>query len=476
MSKIPSGSAGRRISLLLDENSFVEIGGAVTARSTDFNVNASDTPSDGVITGYGLIDGKPVYVYSQNSAVLGGSIGEMHARKISHIYSLALKVGAPVIGLLDSSGIRLQEATDALVSFGSIFRKMSLASGVIPQISGVFGSCGGGLAIACALTDFTFMEEEKGRLFVNSPNALPGNYEAKKDTSAADFKSKEAGAVDYVGSEAEVITRIRALVSMLPSNNNDVNDADGTDDLNRVIPDLKSSIKDSAIALSDIADAGTFIEMKSGYARDMVTGFMKLDGITVGAIANRRVVYGAEGKVAEFDGSLSVRAAQKARSFVRFCDAFDIPILTLTNVSGFEASERAERHIANAVAALSAAFAESTVPRVNVITEEAMGSAFIAMNSKALGADMTFAWKDAKIGTMDSKLAAKIMFEGQGNDMINEMAKEYEKLSGSAASAARRGYVDEIIDPQDTRKYVIGAFEMLYTKSEEHYEKKHSSK
>ncbi|MBR6329544.1 MAG: carboxyl transferase [Lachnospiraceae bacterium] len=475
MSNIPTSSAGRRIAALLDDNSFVEIGAAVTARATDFNLNAQDTPSDGVITGYGLIGGEPVYVYSQDASVLGGSIGEMHAKKITNLYNLAIKVGAPVIGLIDSTGIRLQEATDALMSLGSIYKKMSLASGVIPQIVGIFGSCGGGLATCAALADFVFIEETKGKLFVNSPNAIKGNTEEKNDTSCAAFAANQSGNADFVGDEATVIAQIRALSAILPASNRVINDADGTDDLNRLIPDLKGNIDDAAIALSQIADAGTYLELKKDWAQDMVTAFIKLDGITVGAVANRTVVYDENGKAAEFDGSLSVRGARKAAAFVRFCDAFDIPVLTLTNVSGYEASVCAERHLAQASAELAYAFAESTVPRVNVITRKAFGSAFVAMNSKSLGADVTFAWKDAKIGTMDSNLAAKIMFEGQGSETISEKAAEYEKLQGSAESAARRGYVDTVIDPSETRKYVIGAFEMLYTKTEEHYDKKHGA-
>ena len=476
MSNLSTSSAGKRIAMLLDENSFVEIGADVTARATDFNLSASATPSDGVITGYGVIDGSPVYVYSQDASVLGGSMGEMHIKKIGNLYSLALKVGAPVIGLIDSTGLRLQEATDALMSMSALYRKMSLASGVIPQFTAVFGGCGGGLAVAGALSDFVLIEESKGKFFVNSPNSIKGNNESRNDTSAAEFAAKESGNADYVGSESEVLGYLRALVSMLPSCNTDVNDSVGADDLNRLITDLKAGIKDPAISLSQIADAGTCLEVKSLYAPEMVTAFIKLDGITVGAVANRLEKYDETGKVAEFDGFLTAKGAKKAADFVRFCDAFDIPVLTITNVSGFEATMCDEKHMAQSAAALARAFAEATVPKVNVITEKAYGSAFAVMNSKTLGADMTFAWKDAKIGIMDANLAAKIMFEGQGADVIREQAAEYDKLQGSAASAARRGYVDTIIEPAETRKYIIGAFEMLYNKSEEHYGKKHSSR
>lgn len=476
MGNITTSSAGKRIVALLDENSFVEIGAKVTARATDFNLKQNETPSDGVITGYGVIDGNPVYVYSQDASVLGGSVGEMHAKKIAKLYDLAMKTGAPVIGLIDSAGLRLQEATDALNAFGEIYMKQTLASGVIPQITAVFGSCGGGLALIPALTDFTFMEEKNAKLFVNSPNAIAGNNEAKCDTSSASFQSGEAGLVDVVADETAILAQIRELVDMLPANNAEEADADCTDDLNRLCADLANCAGDTSIALSQIADDNNFFEVKAAYAKDMVTGFLKLDGITVGAVANRTEVYGEDGKVSEkFDAALSVRGAKKAAEFVKFCDAFEIPVLTLTNVKGFAATKCTERGIAKAVADLTYTFANATVPKVNVIIGKAYGSAYIAMNSKAIGADMTFAWPDAEIGCMDAKLAAKIMYEGQGADVINEKAAEYAALQTSAESAAKRGYVDTVIDAPETRKYVIGAFEMLYTKSEDRPDKKHGT-
>ena len=476
MSNIATSSAGKRISALLDDASFVEIGAAITARATDFNLNSTETPSDGVITGYGLVDGNLVYVYSQDASVLGGSIGEMHAKKIANLYDLALKVGAPVIGLIDSAGIRLQESTDALNAFGMIYQKQAMASGIIPQITAVFGSCGGGLSLFPALTDFTFMEEKSGKLFVNSPNAIAGNSESKLDTAAAAFQAENTELVDGVGSEEDILDQIRMLISLLPANNEEVADGDCEDDLNRVIPEIVNAAGDTSIALSQIADEGSFLELKASYAKEMVTGLMKLDGMTVGAIANRTVVYDEEGKKeAEFDGNLTVKGARKAEAFVKFCDAFEIPVLTLTNVSGFAACECAEKNLAKAAGKLTYAFAEANVPKVNVYIGKAFGSAYAAMNSKALGCDMAFAWPNAQIGTMAADLAAKIMYDGQSSEVISQKAKEYEALQLSAASAARRGYVDAIIEPAETRKYVIGAFEMLYTKSEDRPYKKHGA-
>jgi acetyl-CoA carboxylase carboxyltransferase component len=472
-----TSKASQRIAALLDENSFVEIGALVTARATDFNMKPDETPSDGCVTGYGVIGGKPVYVYSQDASVLNGTIGEMHAKKITGLYDLAMKTGSPVIGLIDSAGMRLQEATDALNAFGAIYMKQVNASGVIPQITAVLGSCGGGLALFSTLTDFTFMEEKNAKLFVNAPNALDGNVVTKCDSSSASFQAEESGIVDVVADEATVLAKIRDLVAFLPSNNSEGSDiTECSDDLNRVNPELANCVGDTSVALSILADNNDFFEVKADYAKDMVTGFLKLDGVTVGAVANRSEVCDEEGKTVEkFDAVLSAKGCEKAADFVNFCDAFDIPVLSLTNVKGYQATVCSEKQIAKAAGKLTYAFANATVPKVNVVIGKALGTAGIAMNSKSIGADITICWPDAQIGTMDSKLAAKIMYEGQGADVINEKAAAYEALQLSATSAARRGYVDQIVEAADTRKYVIGAFEMLFTKSEEGPAKKHGT-
>lgn len=472
-----TSQASQRINALLDDNSFVEIGALVTARATDFNMKPDETPSDGCVTGYGVIGGKPVYVYSQDVSVMNGTVGEMHAKKIAGLYDLAMKTGSPVIGLIDSAGLRLQEATDALNAFGTIYRKQTLASGVIPQITAILGSCGGGLALFPTLTDFTFMEEKNAKLFVNAPNALDGNVITKCDSSSAAFQAGESGIVDVVGDEASVLTKIRELIGFLPSNNSEGSDiVECADDLNRVNAELAGCVGDTSIALSILADNSDFFELKAGYAKDMVVGFLKLDGVTVGAVANRSEICDEEGKVAEkLDAVLSPEGCEKAAEFVNFCDAFDIPLLTLTNVKGYQATVSSEKEIARAAARLTYAFANATVPRVNVVIGKAMGTAAVVMNSKALGADLTMAWPDAEIGTMEGRLAAKIMYDGQGADVINEKAAEYEALQLSAVSAARRGYVDQIVEAADTRKYVIGAFEMLFSKREEHPAKKHGT-
>ena len=476
MSNSAQTSASARINGLLDENSFVEVGAYVTARSTDFNMTSKETPADGVVTGYGTIEGNLVYVYSQDASVMGGSMGEMHAKKISNIYALAMKMGAPVIGLVDCAGLRLQEATDALHGFGELYMNQTMASGVIPQITAVFGTCGGGMALMPALTDFTFMESKNAKLFVNSPNALEGNEVSKCNTASAKFQSEDAGLVDFTGSEDEVLAGIRKLVTLLPANNEEDAVDDCSDDLNRVCADLANAAGDTAILLSNIADDQDFVETKADYAKEMVTGFLKLNGTTVGAVANRTEVYSADGeKAEEFDAVLTARGARKAARFVKFCDAFNIPVLTLTNVTGFKADKHSERCIATAVAEMTHAFADATVPKVNVIIGKAYGSAYVAMNSKAVGADMTYAWEDASIGMMDAKLAAKIMYAEADAATINEKAAEYASLQESVQSAAARGYVDTIISAEDTRKYVIGAFEMLFTKREDRPAKKHGT-
>ena len=470
-------SASRRIATLLDEGSFVEIGGAVTARSTTFNLQEKAAPSDGVITGYGVIDGNLVYVYSQDADVLGGALGEMHAKKIARIYDMAMKMGAPVIGLIDCAGLRLQEATDALEAFGSLYHKQALASGVIPQVTAIFGMCGGGLAVVPGLTDFTFMEAKDGKLFVNSPNALEGNEISKCNTASAEYQSKTAGLVDGIGAEAEILGQIRDLVCMLPANNeDDMSYEECTDDLNRICADIANASEDTAIALAQIADNQILVETKKDYAKEMVTGFIRLNGMTVGVVANRSKVYNAEAEVeAEFDSVLTVDGCKKATDFVNFCDAFSIPVLTLTNVTGFAATVESEKNMASAVAKLTYAFANATVPKVNVIVGKAFGSAYVSMNSKSIGADLVYAWPTAEIGMMDAKLAAQIMYADADAETLNEKAAEYKELQSSPNSAAARGYVDAITEPADTRKYVIGAFEMLFTKREDRPAKKHGT-
>ena len=444
--------AAQRIYNLLDENSFMELGSLVTARSTDFNLSPEQTPSDGVITGYGLIDGNLVYIYSQDASVLNGTIGEMHAKKIAAVYDMAMKMGAPVIGLIDCAGLRLQESVDALDGFGQIYAKQAAASGVIPQIAAIFGTCGGGLSVVPALCDFVFMEKENAKLFVNSPNAIEGNRVEKCDTSSASFQSEETGIIDGIGSEEEIDAKIRELICMLPGNNqSDVYTSVCNDDLNRVCLSMTEMKGDARYVLSEISDGHVFMETKADYAKNMVTGFIKLNGMTVGAVANCTEIYDTEGKkTEEFEAVLTAKGCNKAAEFVEFCDAFEIPVLSLTNITGFKACKCAEKRLAKAMARLTYAFANATVPKVNLIVGDAFGSASVIMNSKSIGADLVYAWPDVKVGMMDAKLAAGIMYEGEPATVIEEKAKEYDALQSNVLSAAGRGYVDLVVEPADS--------------------------
>ena len=418
MSNSAQTSASNRINALLDENSFVEVGAYITARNTDFNMTSRETPADGVVTGYGTIEGCLVYVYSQDASVLGGSIGEMHAKKIVNLYAAAMKTGAPVIGLIDCAGLRLQEATDALDGFGQLYLSQTMA-----------------------------------------------------------------GLADFTGDEAEILNGIRTLVTILPANNEDDMSYDEcNDDLNRVCSDLANYVGDTAIALTQISDDNFFMEVKKDYAPSMVTGFIRLNGTTVGCVANRTESYDESGlKTAEYDAVLTSQGCTKAAEFVEFCDAFNIPVLTLVNVKGYKASKCTERKIAKAAAGLTYAFANATVPKVTVVIGQAFGTAYLTMNSKSIGADMVYAWPDASIGMMDAKEAAKIMYAdeiGKADDsvsFINEKAESYQALQSSALAAAKRGYVDDIIDASETRARVIAAFEMLFTKREDRPDKKHGT-
>ena len=466
MSNSNSLSARARIQALVDENSFVEIGALVTKRNTDFNLDEKSVPDDGVVTGYAIINDKPVYIYSQDVDELNGSIGEMHAKKIVNIYNLAIKTGTPVVGLLDSAGLRLQEATDALAAFGAIYEVMTKARGIVPQITAVLGNGGGGVAVLASLSDFTFMEKNNGRLFVNAPNTIENNYKEKLDTASGDFNSKN-GMADFVcEGEEQLFESLRELMLILPLNNKDeAISAQSMDDLNRETVDFMAEIKDPALALEDIGDNNFFLEVKKEYAKEMVTGFIMLDGMTIGAVANRTALVDETGaEVETFEPRLTTAGCYKAANFVKVCNAFNIPVLTLTNVEGYSATLSEEVSIGGAVAALTSVFASAKVAKVNLITQNAYGSAYLTMNSKHIGADMVFALPDANVGIMDADMAAKIMYPDASKDVIAEKSKEFDAKTDVYAAAAR-GYVDSIIQPASVRKQLLYAFEMLYTKS-----------
>ena len=453
MSKESNNPAISRIESLLDPNSFVELGALVTARSTDFNTDTKQLASDGVVAGHGLIDGKLVFVYSQDPSVLNGTIGEMHARKIVSIYEKAMKMGAPVIGILDCAGIRLMESVDALEALGSVYTAVSDASGVVPTITAVYGNCGGGLSVLAALSDFVYMEKD-AKLYLNSPDAISGSRKDKLDTSAADYQA-ECGNASFVGTEDEIAAAIRGLIDILPSNNMDDYVADECDDdLNRATEGLDANKLDAVYVTTEIADGRRFVEIKKNYAADMITGFIQLDGITVGVVGN-----GAD--------ELTADGCEKAADFVKFCDAYDLPILSLTNVASYDASVDGEKRLTRSLARLAAAFTEADTAKINLITGSAVGTGYLFMNSKALGADLVFAYDDCKVQAIDPAVAAKVM---------NIDAFEYEEKMTGAASAARRGYIDRILTTADTRKYIIAGFEMLLSKRDDYSYRKHSTK
>ncbi len=458
MSTVEMTQARSRIVSLVDEGSFVEIGSRITARATDFDLQEKTAPGDGVITGYASIGGKLVYVYSQDASVLGGSIGEMHAGKIVRLYEMALKMGCPVIGLADSAGLRLQEVTDALNGFGSLHKIQAKASGVIPEILAVFGKCGGGMAVCAGLSDFVYMEEQKAELFVNAPNTIDGNSAEKCDTASASWQAAHSGLVDGVGSEPEILAEIRALVEILPANNEDNAVSEGLDDLNRLTESLEGVTDVRAIA-ETVADQYLFVETKRDFAKEVLTGFARLDGVTVGIAGNREEKFSADG-------------CRKLAGFVRFCDAFDIPVITLTAVTGFASDIEEEKKMTAAASELTYAFANATVPKINVILK-GFGTAYILMNSRALGADIVYAEENAKIGMMDAGMAAKILSKDPAG--LRETAAAFDEKQ-SARAAASRGYVDEIVSMTTLRKNLLTALEMLFNKREDAPYKKHGTK
>lgn len=477
-SAVESGAkaARGRIASLLDPQSFVEIGAYVKSRSTDYNMQKKDTPADGVVTGYGTIEDRLVYVYSQDASVLGGAVGEMHAAKIVALYRKAVEMGAPVIGIIDSQGLRLQELTDALAGYGKIYAAQAQASGVVPQITVVAGTAAGGAAVIPGLSDFTFMIDKQSKVFVSSANAMEKGTDFDA-IAAASVHGAKTGLADFVcADEAECFAKVRALVDMLPANNGeDAPIYENLDDLNRVSDVLNAVVPEDGSGfdvrgvLAELADASQFMEVKAEYAKSMVVGFMRLNGGTVGVVANNS---------AEEQGVLTVGACRKAAQFVRFCDAFELPILTVTDTVGFVASKDEENAgLAQAAAELTSAFAQATVAKVNLITGKAYGSAAMVMNSKETGADVVLAWPSAEVAVMNAQSAARILYAEQLNNGADlaEKTEEVAELSTPYAAAAR-GSVDDIIEPAQTRKHLLVAFGMLAGKQQLSPAKKHSAR
>ena len=469
-------AARRRIASLVDPRSFVEIGAYVKSRSTDYNMQKKDTPADGVVTGYGTIEDRLVYVYSQDASVLGGAVGEMHAAKIVALYQKAIEMGAPIIGIIDSQGLRLQELTDALAGYGKIYASQAKASGVIPQITIVAGTAAGGAAVIPGLSDFTFMIDKQSKVFVSSANAMEKGTDFDS-IAAASVHGAKTGLADFVcADEAECFAKVRALVDMLPANNEeDAPIYENLDDLNRVSGVLNTVVPEDGSGfdirgiLADLADASQFIEVKAEYAKNMVVGFLRLNGGTVGVVANNSI---------EDQGVLTIGACRKAAQFVRFCDAFELPILTVTDTAGFVSSKEEENAgLAQAAAELASAFAQATVAKVNLIVGKAYGSASMVMNSKETGADVVLAWPSAEIAVMNAQSAARILYAEElsaGADLA-EKTEAVSELSTPYAAAAR-GSVDDVIEPAQTRKHLLVSFGMLASKRQLSPAKKHGAR
>lgn len=471
-------TARERMAMLFDEGNFHEIDAFVTQRFDNAD-GLKDVPAEGVVIGYGTVEGRPVYAYAQDYTVLNGSVGEMHAAKICKIMDMALKMGAPIVSILDSDGARIKEGLDALKGYGEIFKKSANASGVVPQIAIILGQCAGGASFAPAMADFTFMVDGISHMYVNGPSVVKGG--ANEDITAdslggAEAHSSKSGVASFrAANEEECFAQVKNLLSYLPSNNLEGAPVyDATDDLNRASAALNEIGEGGAYAMknviAEIADGGAFLEAHAEYAQNMITGFARLDGIGVGIVANKE------------NSELDSAASEKAARFIRFCDCFGIPVVTLTDVAGYVVSKDEEYNgLVRRGAKLLYALAEASVPKINVIVNKAYGSAYVAMNSKHIGADMVFAWPNAEISVMGAEGAANIVFDDEiaasANPVAtrNEKIAEYKEKCASPYMAAARGYVDDVIEPALTRPRLIFALEMLLSKREEKLAKKHGN-
>ncbi len=478
-------TARERIDDLLDAGSFVEIDAFVTHRCTEFDMAKTIAPGEGVVTGYGTVDGNLVYVYAQDFTVIGGSLGEMHAKKICKVMDMAAKMGAPIVGINDSGGARIQEGLDALSGFGEIFYRNTRASGVIPQISVIMGPCAGGAVYSPAITDFVFMVEKTSQMFITGPqvvSSVTGEQVSAEELGGANAQSAKSGVAHFAAAnDEECVAKVKRLLSFLPANNEQlppkyecVDPADRVSDkLNEIIPDLPSKAYDVKDVIKEVVDNADFFEIQENFARNIVIGFGRIDGSTVGVVANQPRFMA---------GSLDVDSSDKAARFVRFCDSFNIPIITFTDVPGYLPGVAQEHNgIIRHGAKLLFAYSEATVPLINVIMRKAYGGAYIAMSSKHLGADMVFAWPTAEIAVMGPEGAANIIFKkdiAAAADPVSERAAKIEEYKAKFANpfeAAKRGYVDDVIEPCATRSRIASALAMLQSKRESLPSKKHGN-
>jgi len=478
-------TARERIDLLLDPGSFSEIDMFVKHRSKDFGLDKHDFPGDGVVTGYGKIDGRLVFLFSQDFTVLGGSLAEAHGAKICKIMDMALKVGAPVIGINDSGGARVQEGVVSLGAYADIFLRNTLVSGVIPQISAIMGPCAGGAVYSPAITDFTFMVRGTSYMFVTGPKVVKTvTHEdvTSEELGGADTHATKSGVAHFaVDSEADAINGIRKLLSFLPSNNQDDPPIIVSDDppdradpaLDDIIPNNPNKPYDMKEVICKIVDDNDFFEIHADFAENIVVGFARLTGKSIGIIANQP---------ASLAGVLDIDSSRKGGRFIRFCDAFNIPIITFEDVPGFLPGVDQEwRGIIVNGAKLLYAYSEATVPKITVITRKAYGGAYDVMNSKHIRGDINLAWPSAEIAVMGSQGAVEIIFSKQikkADDPKAEAEKlieEYKEKFANPYIAASRGYVDEVIEPRYTRAKLITALTMLENKVDRNPKKKHGN-
>ncbi|MFN6036964.1 MAG: acyl-CoA carboxylase subunit beta [Bacteroidota bacterium] len=478
-------TARERIHFLLDEGSFQEIGMLVTHRSNDFGLEKEKYLGDGVVTGYGTIKGRLVYVFSQDFTVFGGSLSETHAEKICKLMDLALKNGAPLIGLNDSGGARIQEGVVSLGGYADIFYRNVKASGVIPQISAIMGPCAGGAVYSPAITDFIMMVENTSYMFVTGPNVVKTvTHEevSSEELGGAMTHASKSGVTHFAcANEVECINNIKKILSYIPQNceedapayRYEKRNSELVDTLNTIIPDSPNQPYDMRSVIENILDTESFFEVHKNFAENMLVGFGRIAGKSIGIVANQPAVLA---------GVLDIHSSNKAARFVRFCDSFNIPLLVLVDVPGFlPGTDQEWNGIITNGAKLLYAFSEATVPRITVITRKAYGGAYDVMNSKHIGADMNFAWPSAEIAVMGAKGAAEIIFKNEiskakdPQQKLKEKELEYTGMFANPYRAAERGFIDEVIQPSETRQKLISAFEMLKNKVDHLPKKKHGN-
>ncbi len=478
-------TARERLDVLMDRGSFVETDPFVVHRAHDFGMDRKRPPGDGIVTGYGTIDGRNVFVASQDFTVFGGSMGEVMAQKVCKVMDLAMQTGSPFISINDSGGARIQEGAASLAGYGHIFERNVRASGVIPQISVIMGPCAGGAVYSPAITDFTFMVKETSHMFITGPDVIKtvtGEEVTFEELGGAMTHAAESGVAAFIGEDDEdVLQRVRYLLSFLPSNNlEDPPAYAATDDpqrhdegLTHLVPDTAREPYDMHEVIRRVVDDGEFLEVFPYWAMNVVTGFARLDGRTIGIVANQPKVLA---------GTLDIDASEKASRFVRFCDAFNVPIVTFVDVPGFlPGKEQEYGGIIRHGAKLLYAFAEATVPRLTVITRKAYGGAYVVMNSKHLRADVSFAWPTAEIAVMGAEGAVNVVFRKEIEKAPDPAAKraelidDYRRKFSTPYAAAERGFIDDVIEPAQTRPRLIQAMRVLSTKREQIPARKHGN-